>query len=175
MGIVEYIGHPTVWLQRAPSALAESVWRIPGNSEQVRVFHDASQGGVSTTQTADSISLTVATAPASFVSLAIHPSDGLRDALEPRHILSLEGRLQTSLALNIYTRLNLRHGPDTDTITRHHRTRYPQYREEFDIAPTAVGHRPLGHLWLDLIFENPSAATITVSDLTLSLRPRAEC
>ena len=45
---------------------------------------------------------------------------------------------------------------------------------EFDLAYASINERRIEKAWVDLIFENPQMNQITLRDLTLSRRPRAQ-
>ncbi len=141
----------------------------------VRVFQDGPDTALHITRKSESIALAASADVGQFASLAIEVPATLRSQLVPRHILRLSSALESSHPLQFYARLNLRHGPDTDVITRALPNSAPTCTADFDLATTGVGSRPLQHLWLDLIFENPSSATVTLSDVAISLHPRAEC
>jgi hypothetical protein len=45
---------------------------------------------------------------------------------------------------------------------------------EFDLAYTKLNEKRVDSMWLDLIFEGPQMNQVTLRDLTLSRRPRAD-
>ena len=45
---------------------------------------------------------------------------------------------------------------------------------DFDLAYTRVNEKRIEKLWIDLIFEGPQMNQVTLRDLTVSRRPRAE-
>ena len=109
-----------------------------------------------------------------FVSLAVEAPTDFLHRLAPHHILRVDMVIEPSRPLTTYLRLNLRHGPDVDAIPRRLESPSGHCLSEFDLTTTGIGHRPLSHFWVDLIFERPQNATIDVSNINLSLRPRAQ-
>ena len=110
----------------------------------------------------------------SFLSLAIDlPPDAIQ-GLRKRHVVRLDSIIEIEKPLEIFARLNIRHGPNTEQIVRE----LPLYQDditaEFDLTYTRLNEKRVEHMWLDLIFEGPEMNQITMRDLTFSRHPRAE-
>jgi len=110
----------------------------------------------------------------SFLSLVIDLPPDAALGLEKRHIIQLDTILEIEKPLEIFARLNVRHGPNTEQIVRELPLRADAQRVEFDLAYTRLNEKRVEKIWLDLIFEGAEMNQITLRDLTLTRRPRAE-
>ena len=88
--------------------------------------------------------------------------------------MRLETSVETEKPLEIFARLNIRHGPNTEQIVRELPAGDGEAWIEFDLAYTNINERRIDRMWLDLIFEGPEMNQIILRDVTLSRRPRAE-
>ncbi len=110
----------------------------------------------------------------SYLSLALDlPNDALA-GLTHRHIFSLTAALTTERDLDIYARLNLRHGPNVDRVTCKLDANAGPQTVDFDLATTEVDDTRMNHVWIDLLFEAPAYNRITLQSAALTRRPRAE-
>ena len=110
----------------------------------------------------------------SFLSLALDLPQAAIDGLTRRHIIRLEIRVETEKPLEIFGRINVRHGPNIEQLVREFDGSAGELSLEFDLAATRLNETRVERAWLDLIFEGPEMNAITLRDLTLSRRPRAE-
>ena len=80
--------------------------------------------------------------------------------------------------INVYARLNIGHGPNTDELIQQFHSFEPGLRSqqviEFDLAYTQMNERRLEKIWLDLIFESPRMSAVELRELFLSRHLRAE-
>ncbi len=76
--------------------------------------------------------------------------------------------------LEIFARLNIKHGPNTEQIVRELPLGAKDVMVEFDLAYTRMNEKRVERAWIDLIFEGPEMNQIVLRDVTLSRRPRAE-
>ncbi len=109
-----------------------------------------------------------------FLSLAIDLPATSVSNLKKRHMLRADAIFETEKPLEIFGRLNIRHGPNTEQIVREFPSGDRQSVVEFDLAYTKLHEARIDRMWLDLIFEGPEMNQITLRDLTLTRRPRAE-
>lgn len=110
----------------------------------------------------------------SFLSLAVDlPSDACKGLLR-RHLVRMEALIEVESDLEIFARLNVRHGPNTEQIVRELNWREGKIVVEFDLAYTHLNEKRVEAMWLDLIFEGPEMNQVTLRDLTFSRHPRAE-
>ncbi len=76
--------------------------------------------------------------------------------------------------LEIFARLNIKNGPNTEQIVRELPLGAEEVMVEFDLAYSKLNEKRVEKMWLDLIFEGPQMNQVTLRDLTFSRRPRAE-
>lgn len=110
----------------------------------------------------------------SFLSLAIDLPDAAAAGLSPRHLIRFEARLEAERPVVAFARLNLRRGPNVEQILRKWPMTGREQVAEFDLAYSKIDDRRIEKIWLDLIFEAPAMNQITLRDVTVSRRPRAE-
>ncbi|MBD3679884.1 MAG: hypothetical protein HUJ27_15975 [Rhodobacteraceae bacterium] len=152
-------------------------------SPEVSVFHDCTLAEFSLRQCRntgrDSVSrhglaLEVLGFEGSYLSLAIAVPDAGILGLSPHHVLRVAPSCEAERDIRAYARLNLRTGPDTKTILREFPVRGLPAEVDFDLAHEGFQEGQISRAWVDLIFENPALNRITLRDVTLSRRPRAD-
>jgi hypothetical protein len=89
-------------------------------------------------------------------------------------VVRLDSVIETERPIEIFARLNVRHGPNSDQIVREIPPTDGPATVEFDLAYTKMNEKRVEKAWIDLIFEGPQFNQITLRDMTLSRRPRAE-
>ncbi|SFB05037.1 hypothetical protein SAMN05421688_2556 [Poseidonocella pacifica] len=108
-----------------------------------------------------------------FLSLVIDiPEDGCA-GLEPRHLLRLDVHVSSERPARISSRLNIRQGPQTNTLVRDFDPSHARPMVEFDLAYAELERRPIDRLWLDLILHDPAMNQIDLRDVTLMRLTRA--
>lgn len=110
----------------------------------------------------------------SFLSLVVNLPDEACAGLQRRHILRLEAIVELEKTLEVFARLNIRHGPNTEQIVREMSVEDGDQMVEFDLAYTNLNEKRVDKMWIDLIFEGPEMNQVTLRDLTLCRYPRAE-
>ena len=109
----------------------------------------------------------------SFLSLVVDlPAEAVQ-GLRKTHLLSMKTIVETESPLEIFGRLNIRHGPNTEQIVRELPLNEEDVTVEFDLAYSKLNEKRIEKAWIDLIFEGPEMNQITLRDLTFSRRPRA--
>jgi hypothetical protein len=109
----------------------------------------------------------------SFLSLAVElPTSGAQ-GLHKQHLLRVEARIECERPLEIFARLNVRHGPNTEQFVRELDLGTGEPMVEFDLAFSKLNEKRVEGMWLDLIFENPEMSHVTIHDLTFCRHPRA--
>ena len=129
-------------------------------------------------QPAFSLALEVYEFTGSYLSLSLKLPDDILPGLGAQFVVRLDLSMAAEQEITVYARLNLVQGPNVETVLRQagdpiagqNNTRMI----EFDLAYADLVDRPIEKVWLDLIFEEPHMNAITVSDLVMSRRPRAE-
>lgn len=110
----------------------------------------------------------------SFLSLVLDlPPDAVQ-GLRLRHLIRLDVIVEMEKPLEIFARLNIKHGPNVEQIVRELPVNSEDVMVEFDLAYTKVNEKRIEKLWIDLIFEGPEMNQIILRDVTMCRRPRAE-
>ncbi|EPX82682.1 hypothetical protein ruthe_03140 [Rubellimicrobium thermophilum DSM 16684] len=156
--------------------------------EEATVFHDCPLGEITLRQIRNSrtddlapfgLRIDVFRFDGSYFALAIDLPPSACEGLKRRHLVRLDIRLEMERPIEIFARLNIRHGPNAEQLVRElplHQLP-PQGGEvwvEFDLAYTKLNEKRLEKMWLDLIFEGPRMNQITLRDITFARYPRAE-
>ncbi len=110
----------------------------------------------------------------SFLSLVLDlPEDAAR-GLRLKHLIRLDVIVEMEKPLEIFARLNIKHGPNVEQIVRELPLNEEEVMVEFDLAYTKINEKRVERLWVDLIFEGPEMNQIILRDVTVSRRPRAD-
>lgn len=179
----DWAWRPELWRGPVkPNGAAMVVSKTPIGRE-AKIFHDCTLSELSVRQlrntraediAAFGLRMDVFQFDGSFLSLVIDlPPEGVT-GLTRRHIIRLEIRVETEKPLEIFGRINVRHGPNLEQIVREFEASNGELILEFDMAATRLNEARVENAWLDLIFEGPEMNAITLRDVTLSRRPRAE-
>lgn len=151
--------------------------------DELTVFHDCARSEltlrqVRNTREADlapyGLRMDVFAFDGSFLSAVLDLPQGAVDGLKKRHVLRMTTIVELEKPLEIFARINIKHGPNTEQIVRELPLDDGEIVVEFDLAYTGVNEKRIERVWIDLIFENPEMSQVTLRDLTLSRRPRAE-
>lgn len=110
----------------------------------------------------------------SFLSLVLDLPEAAAQGLRLRHLIRLDAIVEVEKPLEVFARLNIRHGPNVEQVVRELPLTDGETFVEFDLAYTRVNEKRIEKLWIDLIFEGPEMNQVTLRDLTISRRPRAE-
>lgn len=110
----------------------------------------------------------------SFLSLVIElPAESVEGLLR-RHLVRLSAVVELEQPLEIFVRLNIKHGPNTEQIVRELPLNGNDTMVEFDLAYTNLNEKRVERAWIELIFEGPEMNQVVLRDLILTRRPRAE-
>jgi len=111
----------------------------------------------------------------SFLSLVIEMPQEAVDGLRRNHLVRVDTTVELEKPLEIFARLNIRHGPNTEQIVRDMAIgEGGSASVDFDLYYTKLNEKRVDRMWLDLIFEGPEMNQVTLRDVTFSRRPRAE-
>jgi hypothetical protein len=110
----------------------------------------------------------------SFLSMVLDLPDSAVNGLKKRHLLRMDINVEMEKQGEIFARLNIKQGPNTEQIVRELPLGQDEVMVEFDLAYTKMNEKRVEQLWVDLIFENPQMNQIIIRDLTFSRQPRAE-
>ena len=151
--------------------------------EQVTLFHDCVESELTLRQLRNTreedlapygLRMDVFRFDGSFLSLAIDLPDEGVNGLGRRHLIRLETIVEMEKPLEIFARLNVRHGPNSEQMVRELPLNEQNVMVEFDLGYTRLNEKRVENAWIDLIFEGPEMNQVILRDLTLSRRPRAE-
>ncbi|MFY0693209.1 MAG: hypothetical protein JXR14_14950 [Paracoccaceae bacterium] len=110
----------------------------------------------------------------SFLSLVLDFSGDAVSGLRRNHILRMDASIEVERPLEIFARLNVKHGPNVEQMVRELPRGKDRSIVEFDLEHTKINDKRLERIWIDLIFEGPEMNEIYLRDLTFSRRPRAD-
>ena len=179
----DWAWRPELWSGPVRGAGIASVDSRTPVGHEAKVFHDCLLSELSVRQVRNmraedvapyGVRMDVFRFDGSFLSLVLDlPGDGVHD-LSRRHLVRLEIRVETEKPLEIFGRLNVRHGPNVEQLVREFSGSTGEFAVEFDLTSTRMNEARVERAWLDLIFEGPEMNEIVLRDVTLSRRPRAE-
>ncbi|MEM8591286.1 MAG: DUF6478 family protein [Pseudomonadota bacterium] len=151
--------------------------------DQATIFHDCRTSELTFRQVRNSrasdlapygVRMDVFRFDGSFLSLAIDLPKASVEGLRKKHLIGLNTIVEMEKPLEIFARLNLKHGPNMEQIVRELPLAQADVWVEFDLAYTKLNEKRAERMWLDLIFEGPEMNQVTIRDVTLSRAPRAD-
>lgn len=174
---------PELWRGPLPVPGMSSVANKSMLGREVTLFHDCQRSELTLRQIRNlheadlapyGLRLDVFRFDGSFLSLVVDlPEESVR-GLKRRHLLRVDTIVEMEKPLEIFARLNIKHGPNTEQIVRELPLGAEEVMVEFDLAYSKLNEKRIEKMWLDLIFEGPQMNQVTLRDLTFSRRPRAE-
>lgn len=179
----DWAWRPSLWRNPLPVpgvSSAESNTRL---GDEIVLFHDCRHSELTLRQVRNrresdlapfGLRMDVFNFDGSFLSLALDLPDAAVEGLKRSHLIRVDTIVELEKPLEIFVRLNVRHGPNTEQIVRELPLGEDTVMAEFDLAYSRLNEKRVERAWIDLIFENPQMSQVTVRDLTLSRRPRAE-
>ena len=110
----------------------------------------------------------------SYLSLVVDLPTAAVTGLRLKHLIRLDVIVEMEKPLEIFARLNIKHGPNVEQIVRELPLNEEEVMVEFDLAYARMNEKRVERMWVDLIFERPEMNQIILRDVTFSRRPRAE-
>ena len=174
---------PELWREQLTRQGASAVESATEFGAEAKIFHDCSVSELSFRQIRNvreedlapfGTNLEVFNFDGSFLSLVVELPSSATEGLTRRHLIRLEAIIELEKPLEVFARLNVKHGPNTEQVVRELQLEDGKAMVEFDLAYTNLNDKRLERMWLDLIFEGPELNQIILRDLALSRRPRAE-
>ncbi|MDR0809942.1 MAG: DUF6478 family protein [Gemmobacter sp.] len=110
----------------------------------------------------------------SFLSLVLDLPPEAVQGLKLRHVIRLDAIVEMEKPVEVFARLNIKHGPNMEQIVHELPLSAEEVMVEFDLAYTRMNEKRVDQIWIDLIFEGPEMNQIILRDVTLSRRPRAD-
>lgn len=109
----------------------------------------------------------------SFLSLVIDLPEAATRGMTRAHLIRIDTIIETEKPLEIFARLNIKHGPNTEQIVRELPLNEQDVMVEFDLAYSRLNEKRIEKIWLDLIFEAPDMNQVVLRDLTFARHRRA--
>lgn len=162
----------------AAVAVASRTWL----GEAVTVFHDCAISEITVRQVRNTreedlapfgLRLDVFRFDGTFLSLVIDAPSQATEGLRRSHVIRAEAIVESETPLEIFLRLNIKHGPNTEQIVRELPPGTGERAVDFDLGYSELNEKRVERIWLDMIFEGAEMNQVTIRDLTLSRRPRA--
>ena len=178
----DWAWRPELWRGPLPTPGMSSVQTKSMLGEEVTLFHDCNLSELTLRQLRNlreadlapyGLRMDVFKFDGSFLSLVIDLPHGATDALKRTHLLRMNCIVEMEKPLEIFARLNIRHGPNTEQIVRELPLHEEDIMVEFDLAYSNLNEKRVEKAWIDLIFEGPEMNQVILRDLTFSRRPRA--
>ena len=179
----DWAWRPELWRGPLPVPGMSSVESKSMLGREVTLFHDCRQSELSLRQVRNTreadlapygLRLDVFNFDGSFLSLVVDFPEEAARGLKRRHLLRVDTIVEMEKPLEIFARLNIKHGPNVEQIVRELPLGEQEVMVEFDLAYSKLNEKRVEKIWIDLIFEGPQMNQVTLRDLTFSRRPRAE-
>lgn len=179
----DWAWRPELWCGPLPVAGMSSVQPKSMLGREATLFHDCTHSEMTLRQirnrreadlAAYGLRLDVFRFDGSYLSLAVDLPDHVAHGLKRNHLIRVQSIVEMEKPLEIFARLNIKHGPNTEQIVRELPLGAETVEVEFDLAYTRLNEKRVERLWLDLIFEGPEMNQVVLRDLTFSRRKRAE-
>ncbi|WP_170763155.1 DUF6478 family protein [Ruegeria lacuscaerulensis] len=174
---------PNLW--RGPLSrpgLASAPRKAPMD-QQVTLFHDCPLAEIGMRQTRNTrdkdlapfgLAVEVLGFEGSFLSLAVELPTEAAQNLTKQHLMRVDVLIEPERTLEVFTRLNIQHGPNTEQVLRKLDWATNSDSVDFDLAHLPLNERRIEKIWLDLIFENPRMNRVVLRDLTFCRHHRAD-
>lgn len=179
----DWAWRPEIWCGPLPVQGIASVESQTPIGAEAALFHDCTRSEITLRQlrnrreadlAAYGLRLDVFRFDGSYLSLALDLPEYVAHGLKRSHLIRLQTIVEMEKPLEIFARLNIKHGPNTEQIVRELPLGAETVEVEFDLAYTRLNEKRVERLWLDLIFEGPEMNQVVLRDLTFSRRRRAE-
>ena len=178
----DWAWRPELWRGPLAQAGMSSVQTKSMLGNEVTLFHDCAYSELTLRQLRNQreadlapygVRLDVFKFDGSFLSLVIDLPQAAVAGLKRTHLLRMDTILEIEKPLEIFARLNIKHGPNTEQIVRELPLHEQDVMVEFDLAYSKLNEKRIEKAWLDLIFEGPEMNQVVIRDLTFNRRPRA--
>jgi hypothetical protein len=173
---------PELWRGPLPVLGMSSVQTKSMLGDEVTLFHDCAFSELTLRQLRNTreedlaphgLRLDVFQFDGSFLSLVIDLPQGAINGLTRSHLLRVNTIIETEKPLEIFARLNIKHGPNTEQMVRELPLHEQDVLVEFDLAYSRLNEKRIEKAWLDLIFEAPEMNQVILRDLTFARHRRA--
>ncbi len=179
----DWAWRPELWKGPLPNVGLVAVETRTRIGTQATVFHDCRVSELTFRQLRNSreqdlapfgVRMDVFQFDGSFLSLAINLPPESVEGLNKRHLIRMNMIVETEKPLEIFARLNLDHGPNSEQVVCELPLGQDDVWVEFDLSNTDINEKRMERMWVDLIFENPEMNQVVIRDMTFARSPRAE-
>ncbi|MCV2893489.1 DUF6478 family protein [Lentibacter sp. XHP0401] len=179
----DWAWRPELWRGALPKPGLSSAQTKSMLGREVTLFHDCQHSELTLRQIRNrreadlapyGLQLDVFKFDGSFLSVVVDLPEAAAHGLLRKHLLRIQTIVEFEKPLEIFARINIKHGPNTEQIVRELPLNQQDVVVEFDLAYSKLNEKRVERIWLDLIFEGPEMNQIAIRDLTFSRRPRAE-
>jgi hypothetical protein len=182
-GGTEWAWRPRLW--RGPLA-RKGISSVPSGTElgeEVTLFHDCKVSELTLRQVRNTreedlapfaVRMDVFGFDGSFLSIVIDAPDAACDGLQRRHIVRVNAIMEVEKPIEVFARLNIKHGPNTEQLVLELPLGQQDCMVEFDLGYSEINEKRIERMWLDLIFEGPTMNQVTIRDITFCRYPRAD-
>jgi hypothetical protein len=173
---------PELWRGPLPQPGLASVQSTTMLGRDLTLFHDCDRSELTLRQLRNrheddtapfGLRMDVFRFDGSFLSLVVDLPEQAVAGLQRRHLIRLTTKIALEKPIEIFARLNIRHGPNTEQIVRSLPLQDSDVMVEFDLAYSNMNEKRVEKAWVDLIFESPEMNQVTLRDLSFCRRPRA--
>lgn len=174
---------PTLWCNPLATPGMSMVPSKTPLGNELTLFHDCEQSELTLRQVRNlreadlapfGLRMDVFQFDGSFLSLVLDLPEVAMQGLKRRHLIRLDTIIELEKPIEIFIRLNIKHGPNTEQLVRELPLHEDEIMVEFDLAYSQLNEKRVERAWIDLIFENPQMSQVTIRDLTFCRYPRAE-
>jgi hypothetical protein len=178
----DWAWRPELWRGQLASPGMSSVQNKSTLGSEVKLFHDCAHSELTLRQLRNQreadlapygLRMDVFKFDGSFLSLVINLPDEAVKGLKRTHLLRVDTIIEMEKPLEIFVRLNIKHGPNSEQLVREVPLNEENLMVEFDLAYSKLNEKRVEKAWIDLIFEGPEMNQVVIRDLTFSRRPRA--
>ncbi|MEJ6477832.1 MAG: DUF6478 family protein [Octadecabacter sp.] len=182
-GGTDWSWRPQLWRGPLASKGMSNVQSKTSLGDEVTIFHDCRISELTLRQLRNTrevdlapfgLRMDVFRFDGSFLSLVLDLPPESCDGLKKRHLVRLDANIELEKPLEIFARLNIKHGPNTEQIVRELPLHQEEVMVEFDLAYSKLNEKRVERMWIDLIFEGPEMNQVTIRDITFCRHPRAE-
>ncbi len=165
--------------QTGQASAVNGTWIGP----DLQLFHDCPHNEISARQLRNAsehdmapyaMRLDVLAFEGSFMSVVLGLPESAVTGLRKHHLVRLSTTIEAERDIEIFARLNVQHGPNTEQFVRELQVRQGESWVEFDMSDADLNENRIDRMWVDLIFENPAMNQVTIRDMAFSRSPRAE-
>lgn len=173
---------PELWRGPLPTPGLSSAPSKSQLGDEVTLFHDCEISELTLRQLRNSreedlapfgLRMDVFKFDGSFLSLVIDLPVEACHGLTRQHLLRIDGIIETEKPIEIFARLNIRHGPNTEQLVRELPLGERSMSLDYDLAYSNLNEKRIEKIWLDLIFEAPDMNQVILRDLTFARHRRA--